>query len=164
MVACGRDLERRLADINQKVVEAERKLREAESSSPDMSSSEKVCLPVNCTGRCVSPSLASHTVSLHKGVLLKALKHLVCRLQGSGELGTPERLVPEPGAEWVDVGSPASFGLPDSPTHLATPGEGSAEALPPMHDHSDTAQHLLHCCSLRPKRAQVCDRYISGGT
>ncbi len=77
MVACGRDLERRLADINQKVVEAERKLREAESSSPDMSSSEKVCLPVNCTGRCVSPSLASHTVSLHKGVLLIALKHLV---------------------------------------------------------------------------------------
>ena len=50
MVPCGRDLERRLADINLKVVEAERKLREAETSSPDMSSSEKVRLPCQLRG------------------------------------------------------------------------------------------------------------------
>ena len=68
---CDRDLERRLHDINQKVVEAERKLREAESSTPDLSSSEKVRPPVIVWPTMVlnvSPHyrLANNTVGLHR--------------------------------------------------------------------------------------------------
>lgn len=48
---------------------------------------------------------------------------LVPLLQEMAELATPREAVPEPGAEWVDVGSPRSFGLPDSPKPLPTPGK-----------------------------------------
>ena len=46
--------------------------------------------------------------------------------QDQGQPTTPRGSVPEPGAEWVDVGSPASFGLPDSPKALPTPGKNRA--------------------------------------
>ena len=37
--------------------------------------------------------------------------------------------IPEPGAEWVEVGSPHTFGLSDSPRPLSTPGWAT-----PFHD------------------------------
>ena len=122
---CHRDLERRLHDINQKVVEAERKLREAESSTPDLSSSEKVRAPVPSHPLMVlGVAPVTGLPNDCRATVLQAVQLVGCWLQGSGELGTPKKSVPEPGAEWVDVGSLASFGLPDSPTALATPGEG----------------------------------------
>ena len=156
---CDRDLERRLADINQKVVEAERKLREAESSSPDLSSSEKVRLPVDCAGRCVffNDTFAIHAVTLHRDVLPQVPTRLAgCRDQASWALLRGQSQSQElSGWMWAarpPLGCQTARDIwPRLVRHLA-------RVLQPMPKHSDAPWHLLQCTSPGP----VTDASLAG--
>jgi len=99
-------------------------------------SSLRSCCPYKCD---LVSSWMTLPCTLSCDAILKC-KHLTAA-QDQGQLTTPRNSVPEPGAEWIDVGSPASFGLPDSPKALPTPGENRACHMS-LRAH---ASHILLC-------------------